>query len=49
MKALNLTAIGNLEYADLPDPKPQKGEVLLKIKAWTRNILPPIAFLRRIG
>jgi L-iditol 2-dehydrogenase len=33
MKALNLTAIGKLEYMDLPDPKPKKGEVLLKIKA----------------
>jgi len=33
MKALNLTAIGKLEYMDIPDPKPQKGEVLLKIKA----------------
>ena len=33
MKALNLTAIGKLEYVELPDPKPQKGEVLLKIKA----------------
>jgi L-iditol 2-dehydrogenase len=33
MKALSLTAVGKLEYIDLPDPKPQKGEVLLKIKA----------------
>ena len=33
MKALSLTAVGKLEYVDLPDPKPQKGEVLLKIKA----------------
>ena len=33
MKALSLTAVGKLEYLDLPDPQPQKGEVLLKIKA----------------
>ena len=33
MKALNLTAVGTLEYVDMPDPKPKAGEVLIKIKA----------------
>ena len=33
MKALNLTAVGKLEYMDMPDPNPQKGEVLLQIRA----------------
>lgn len=33
MKALNLHGINNLVYEDVPDPKPQEGEVLLKIKA----------------
>lgn len=33
MKALNLHAVGDLRYEEVPDPVRQKGEVLLKIKA----------------
>lgn len=33
MKALRLHGIGDLRYEDVPDPKPAKGQVLLKIKA----------------
>ena len=33
MKALNLHAVGDLRYEEVPDPVRQEGEVLLKIKA----------------
>ncbi len=33
MKALNLHAVGDLRYEEVPDPVRQKGEVLLKVKA----------------
>ena len=33
MKALNLHAVGDLRYEEVPDPIRQEGEVLLKIKA----------------
>ena len=33
MKALNLHAVGDLRYEEVPDPIRQEGEVLLKVKA----------------
>ncbi|MBR3075760.1 MAG: galactitol-1-phosphate 5-dehydrogenase [Bacteroidales bacterium] len=33
MKALNLHAVGDLRYEEVPDPVRQEGEVLLKVKA----------------
>ena len=33
MKALNLKAVGELVYEEMPTPKPKAGEVLVKIKA----------------
>ena len=33
MKALNLHAVGDLRYEDVPNPKREPGEVLLKVKA----------------
>ena len=33
MKALVLTEYNKLEYKDMPDPKPERGEVLVQVKA----------------
>ena len=33
MRALNLHAVGDLRYEEVPDPVRQEGEVLLKVKA----------------
>ena len=33
MKALNLHAVGDLRYEEVPDPVREKGEVLMKVRA----------------
>ena len=32
MKALNLHAVGDLRYEEVPDPVREKGEVLMKVQ-----------------